>query len=258
MHHANPARHFRTDDDYGPGWRQSRRDTINDDVAPDDVSLLGPPTRSTPPRDSDVNYRARGRASDMGPSARRFLRSEGELADYGYAGQEYPIYGQPGRESAYDDPEPSWFADPTSSAYAFGYTSSLRPSQPYPGSGYPGSDFTGGHAGKGPRDYVRADSRIREDICDRLSDDDELDASDISVEVVQGEVVLSGNVPDRHGKRRAEFLSASVRGVVDVQNQLHVAKGLLRELSDTLAGEADREHHGHHGSGTRAVEEHTR
>jgi hypothetical protein len=123
----------------------------------------------------------------------------------------------------------------------------MRSSDPFPGSGY-----AGGHAGKGPRDYVRSDSRVLEDVCDRLSDDDHVDASDVTVQVAGGEVTLSGTVLDRYGKRHAEQLAASVRGVVDVHNHLRVNKGLLRELGDEITGNAEREHHGHHGSGTGA------
>jgi hypothetical protein len=240
MHHGYPARNFRSEDDYGPGWRQSRRDSINDDIAPDDVSLLGPPTIGA--------RRPRRESAPSGTRAERQLRTEEELASYGYAGQEYPIFGQPGRPS-YEDPQPGWFADPASSAYAFGYTTSVRSIDPFPGSGYPGS---GGHAGKGPREYLRADARLLEDVCDRLSDDDEVDASDIGVEVNAGEVTLTGTVLDRYSKRRAELLSASVRGVLDVHNRLRVNKGLLRELGDEVTGSSERDHHGHHGSGTRA------
>lgn len=241
MYHGYPARNFRSEGDYGPGWRQSHRDTINDDIAPDDVSLLGPPTRA-PSRRAARGGGWEGRAET---SHRRTLE---ELAAYGYAGQDYPIFGQAGQTS-YDDPQPSWFADPVSSAYAFGYTTSMRTYDPFPGSGVAG---TGGHSGKGPRDYVRADARLLEDVCDLLSDDDEVDASGISVVVSEAEVTLSGEVLDRYGKRRAEHLAASVRGVVDVHNRLRVGKGLLRELGDELTGSAEREHHGHHGSGTRS------
>jgi osmotically-inducible protein OsmY len=246
MHHGYPARNFRSEDDYGPGWRQSRRDSINDDVAPDDVSLLGPPTIGAR-RQQQGNW-----APDARFAHRR--RSEEELASYGYAGQGYPIFGQAGRAS-YEDPQPGWFADPVSSAYAFGYTTSVRSLDPFPGSGLPGQGgppSQSGHAGKGPRDYLRADTRVLEDVCDLLSDDDEVDASDIGVAVASGEVTLTGTVLDRYTKRRAEHLAASVRGVVDVQNRLRVNKGLLRELGDEVTGSAERDHHGHHGSGTRA------
>lgn len=134
--------------------------------------------------------------------------------------------------------QPAWFGA-ASSAYAFGYTTSLRPDE----------RARGGHAGKGPKGYLRPDERIREDVCERLSDDDEVDASDIAVSVTNRDVVLRGTVSDRHVKRRAEMIALSVRGVVEVHNRLRVEKGLLRELGDRLAGDA--EHHGHHGSGTR-------
>jgi osmotically-inducible protein OsmY len=108
-----------------------------------------------------------------------------------------------------------------------------------------------GFAGKGPKGYVRSDERIREDICDRLSDDDEVDASDITVSVKEGIVTLEGTVPDRRTKHRAEDIADSTSGVRDVSNSLRARKGLIQEFSDKLSGDAEREHQGHAGSGTR-------
>lgn len=108
----------------------------------------------------------------------------------------------------------------------------------------------GGNYGKGPKGYVRSDERIREDVCDRLSDDDELDASDITVNVSNGEVRLEGSVIDRQSKHRAEDLAESVSGVQDVTNNLRARKGLFREIGDKLSGEDRDEHRGHAGSGT--------
>jgi len=225
------------------------------DVAPDDVSLLGP--------------RRRGH-----------VRSPEDLATYGYTGQGYPLYGQPGSEGPDPGPrreppprEPNaarhpsflrpdhgkpgneaptrhedempWHSDPSSSAFAFGYTTSLGASHPPP------SSERTGNAGKGPKDYLRADSRVREDICDRLADDDSLDASEISVNVESAAVTLTGSVLDRFSKRRAEDIAASVRGVIDVRNELRVHKGLLREIGEELAGDPHAEHHGHQGEGPR-------
>jgi osmotically-inducible protein OsmY len=113
-----------------------------------------------------------------------------------------------------------------------------------------GNTLRGGFSGKGPRDYTRSDDRIREDVCDRLSWDDEVDASDITVTVSQGEVTLEGNVPDRHSKRRAEDISEVVMGVKDVHNRLKANKGLIQEVGDKIMGR-DTETHGHAGSGTR-------
>jgi osmotically-inducible protein OsmY len=111
---------------------------------------------------------------------------------------------------------------------------------------------SGGFYGKGPKGYTRSDERIREDVCDRLSADDELDASDITVTVSGGEVTLEGTVPDRRSKHRAEDLSDSVAGVSDVHNRLRAQKGLVKEVSDKLLGRDDPTTEQHHaGSGTR-------
>ncbi len=107
----------------------------------------------------------------------------------------------------------------------------------------------GGFAGRGPRGYTRSDDRIREDVCDRLSADDEVDASDITVTVAKGEVTLEGTVPDRHSKRRAEDVSESVSGVDEVHNRLRSNKGLVQEVGDKLMGRSSDT--GHAGSGTR-------
>jgi hypothetical protein len=107
-----------------------------------------------------------------------------------------------------------------------------------------------GQYGKGPKGYVRSDERIREDVCDRLSDDDELDASDITVNVTAGEVRLEGTVLDRHSKHRAEDVAEAVSGVRDVTNNLRTRKGFLQEIGDKLSGDDKSEHRGHSGSGT--------
>ncbi|HEX8114131.1 MAG TPA: BON domain-containing protein [Kofleriaceae bacterium] len=81
---------------------------------------------------------------------------------------------------------------------------------------------TGPHRGKGPAGYQRSDERIRELVCESLTDDDEIDASHIEVGVSHGEVTLSGTVEDRRIKRAAEDCAYSVSGVRDVQNRLRV------------------------------------
>lgn len=84
------------------------------------------------------------------------------------------------------------------------------------------SIYSEGHRGKGPRNYKRSDERIREMVCDLLCDDPYLDASDIEVEVKQGEVVLTGSVADRFAKRLAEDLTENVLGVVNIENRIHI------------------------------------
>jgi osmotically-inducible protein OsmY len=80
------------------------------------------------------------------------------------------------------------------------------------------------YRGRGPRGYQRSDSRITEDINDRLTDDPYLDASDIEVKVNNREVTLIGTVESRGAKRRAESIVEAVSGVIDVQNNLRVIR----------------------------------
>ena len=86
-------------------------------------------------------------------------------------------------------------------------------------------DIDGPHRGRGPRGYQRSDERIHEDVCDRLAAHGAVDATDIEVKVEKCEVTLTGTVPDRRTKRLAEGVAEGVRGVVDVHNQLRLAKG---------------------------------
>lgn len=83
----------------------------------------------------------------------------------------------------------------------------------------------GRYRGRGPRNYRRSDDRIRDDINDRLTEHDWLDASDIDVSVSGGEVTLSGTVESRYAKRLAEDIAESVSGVAHVQNNLRVTRG---------------------------------
>ena len=84
--------------------------------------------------------------------------------------------------------------------------------------------YGGGFRGRGPKDYQRSDERIREEISDRMTDDDNLDASDITIQVKQGEVTLIGTVTTRDQKRRAEDLAESISGVREVTNNIRVAR----------------------------------
>jgi len=92
---------------------------------------------------------------------------------------------------------------------------------------------SGGHRGKGPKDYNRSADRIREDVCDRLSDDDYLDATDIAVQVEGNEVILSGTVQNREQKRRAEDLVESISGVRNVENRIRVGQYTSHDYTGT-------------------------
>jgi osmotically-inducible protein OsmY len=83
-------------------------------------------------------------------------------------------------------------------------------------------DVPGPHRGRGPQGYRRPDERIHEEVCDRLTQHGRVDASEIQVQVKDGEVTLSGTVHDRRMKREAENVAEGVSGVVDVHNQLRL------------------------------------
>jgi hypothetical protein len=80
----------------------------------------------------------------------------------------------------------------------------------------------GRFSGRGPRGYRRSDDRIRDEVCERLTDADDVDATNIEVSVKDGEVQLSGFVGRREEKRRAERLAEAVAGVRDVHNGLRL------------------------------------
>lgn len=78
--------------------------------------------------------------------------------------------------------------------------------------------------GRGPRGYRRSDDRILDDVCSLLTEDADVDASEIEVSVQDGEVTLRGTVDSRMAKRWAEDIAEDVLGVVDVHNQLRIER----------------------------------
>ena len=107
-----------------------------------------------------------------------------------------------------------------------------------------GSSPSGGFRGRGPRGYERSRERIYEDVCEWLTDDDEVDASEIEVEVENGIVTLRGTVPDRPQKRRAEDIAERASGVRDVRNQLEIESAMLDDLSERVGRSARDEQNG--------------
>ncbi len=85
-----------------------------------------------------------------------------------------------------------------------------------------GMGRVGQFTGRGPRGYQRSDDRIREEVCEILTRHGEIDASEIDIDVNNGEVTLTGTVDDRYQKRLAEDIVEQVSGVRDVQNQIRV------------------------------------
>jgi len=138
-------------------------------------------------------------------------------ADQGYRSDDYGSRGQErgsgrGDERGFleraGDAVASWFSDDDSSNRQQDQRSGAWGGQ--------------SHRGRGPKGYTRSDERIQEDVCERLSHDHHVDASEIEVSVSGREVTLSGTVDSRDARRRAEDIAESVSGVAHVQNNLRV------------------------------------
>lgn len=100
-----------------------------------------------------------------------------------------------------------------------GYAYGARGTHRYGEHGYLGYPS---YRGKGPAGFTRSDERIRELVCEALTDDHYVDATNLDVSVRDGEVILSGTVDDRQQKRMAEACVERVGGVKDVHNQIRV------------------------------------
>lgn len=215
------------------------------------------------PDDDRTDWRAYGQDRDEGYRARR-MRDDPPLhhdhdhdhGQYGY-GRGYDDNRQQryftGQQNSWAVPSPSTYGSPNSPR-GFG--------RDYREHGYGGGSYSGGggygrsygheergflekagdeiaswfgdedaarrreadHRGRGPKGYIRSDERIRDDVNDRLTEDWQLDASNISVTVESGEVTLNGTVAMRSAKRRAEDIVEDISGVKHVQNNLRVAE----------------------------------
>jgi hypothetical protein len=80
----------------------------------------------------------------------------------------------------------------------------------------------GPYVGRGPKGYRRSDERILEEVCERLTAHPSIDATDIEVQVADGDVTLTGRVETRTVKHLTENMVETVSGVKEVHNQLRV------------------------------------
>lgn len=82
------------------------------------------------------------------------------------------------------------------------------------------ADAGGPHRGRGPKGWSRSDERVREEVCERLTEDRLLDARGVEVRVEKGVVTLAGEVPGPADVRLAEMLARDCPGVAEVRNEL--------------------------------------
>jgi osmotically-inducible protein OsmY len=80
------------------------------------------------------------------------------------------------------------------------------------------------HAGKAPKVYSRSDTFIHDEVCERLTRHPLIDASLVEVQVLDGEVTLTGEVLDRRMKHMVEDVVDEVSGVKEINNSLRVAR----------------------------------
>lgn len=104
--------------------------------------------------------------------------------------------------------------------------------QDYPG-GALDTLLEASHRGKGPKNYRRTDELLREILCERLTEDPFIDAVDVSVDVENGEVTLTGTVTSRFQKMRVEDLVADTTGVTEIHNLLSVRSD---EIENRMSG----------------------
>jgi len=76
------------------------------------------------------------------------------------------------------------------------------------------------HRGKGPRNFSRTDEHLREEVCEALLMNPDLDPQDIDVTVQNGVVTLKGRVRVSHDRFLAEDLAHDVSGVKEVINHI--------------------------------------
>ena len=75
-----------------------------------------------------------------------------------------------------------------------------------------------------PRGIRRSDAELYEDICEALLHRDDVDSSDVTVAVREGEVILDGTVPERGMRYLIEDIAAGHPAVRDVDNRIGVGR----------------------------------
>lgn len=78
--------------------------------------------------------------------------------------------------------------------------------------------------GRMPKDYLRSDARIQDDVWEHLYHRHDLDLTDVRAEVEGATVRLEGSVTYRAMKHRIEDVAAACMGVRDVDNRIRVRR----------------------------------
>lgn len=177
--------------------------------------------------DSRPDYETQGpdrsEMSNRRPPRRSRAPRFGRMGGGPYSG--YSGFGGPGwTPGGYGDPgyNTSGFGHPDYGMSRTGPSTSHQTAEGWGGSRT--NEWSGPHAGRGPKSYRRSDERILDDVCERLTVNGYVNASEVEIQVAEGEVTLSGTVEDRQQKYIAEELAESVSGVRTVDNRIRVAR----------------------------------
>lgn len=92
------------------------------------------------------------------------------------------------------------------------------------------------YRGVGPRARYHEDEELREEICERLADDPDLDASDILVRVIDNEAILDGAVSSQRDAARAYEIAGDVPGIIHVRERLKAHRGRDERVRNAAIG----------------------
>lgn len=96
--------------------------------------------------------------------------------------------------------------------------------------------------GHGPRGYQRSDERLNEEICERMTEDPDIDPREVSVRVQSGVVTLEGRVEDRWMKHHIEDLVDACSGVRNIENRIRVGPALPGNAGQPQDGGSSSQH----------------
>ncbi len=167
----------------------------------------------------------------------------GVFANPGYPGRPaffsnpiyYPAYnvGNPGYYGAFGNPAalyaPNLYGYPIYSGYAFNYWNpafhaGYPAAYPYGYQGcYGGYAYLAGYS-SAVQSFGPSDQEIKDEVINRLNQDDQINMANIEVTVDKGVVTLNSEVKSEQEVGLAENLAFSVGAVRDVRNQLEIGQ----------------------------------
>lgn len=82
------------------------------------------------------------------------------------------------------------------------------------------------YSGIGPKSYQRSDESLLEHISEALTWSPEVDASEITIAVKNGDVILSGTVPEREMIYLVDELMEEIHGIKNIDNHIKLERNI--------------------------------